>query len=122
VIAEYEKLPSAPDVEYDSLHSGQVRLVWMRPNLTGPSSQLSGYRIFCCNKNKIGSCIPSKCRVQHVSEKNGVVGVVISGLSMTKPTYFSVKIIRTFNGKKVTDDLYSDAVGYCAGRKPPIFA
>jgi hypothetical protein len=27
-----------------------------------------------------------------------------------------VQIVRTFNGDNVTDDLYSDAVGYCAGR------
>jgi hypothetical protein len=118
IFVEYEKLPSAPDVEYDALQSGQIRLVWRKLTFTGHDSDLSylsGYRVFCSDQQSFARYIPSNCLVKFVSEDNGLVRAVISGLSITRPTYSSVQIVRTINGRNVTDDLFSDAVGYCAG-------
>jgi hypothetical protein len=114
--AEYEKLSSAPQVEFDSLQSGQIRLTWKRPTLTGPNSQLSGYKVACFDQANFAPNYVINCSVESISERDGLVKAVLSDLSLTSPVYSSVQIVRTFNGDNVTDDLYSDAVGYCAGR------
>jgi hypothetical protein len=83
--------------------------------LTGPNSQLSGYRVACSDRDNFEPYHLRNCLLESISENNGLVKAVLSFLSLTRPIYSSVQIVRMFNGENVTDDLYSDAVGYCAG-------
>jgi hypothetical protein len=87
----------------------------MRPNLTESISQLSGYRVACSDQDDFAPYYLRNCLVESISENKGLVKAVLSGLSLARPVYSSVQIVRMFNGENVTDDLYSDAVGYCAG-------